>query len=218
MRIIFIIPVYALCSWLSLRFYEAQLYIVTFRDCFEAYIIWCFLRLIMEWMGGQAECVSKLEARQRMRHPWPFGSVAVLAGNSRAPAKPPRKLKICSLVCIRYCCRRINLNATFIRRCKQGTLQFVILKPFMAVVSIIMLLVDEYVACVALLCRCSQWIAFGGAPYLNSSMSIDVSGYALFVSDMITQSTNGFLASSTISATRGHSTFFFFSTLQQNHS
>jgi len=115
-RIIFIIPVYALCSWLSLHFFEAQLYIVTFRDCFEAYIIWCFLQLIMEWMGGQAECVAKLETRQRMRHPWPFGS----------------------------CCRRIILNATFIRRCKQGTLQFVFLKPVLAVVSICMLLVDEY--------------------------------------------------------------------------
>ena len=53
LRIIAIVPVYAMCSWFALHFYDVFLYIETVRDCYEAYIIYCFVMLILEFAGGE---------------------------------------------------------------------------------------------------------------------------------------------------------------------
>ena len=53
LRIIGIVPVYALCSWFALRFHDVFLYIETVRDCYESYIIYCFFVLIVEFAGGE---------------------------------------------------------------------------------------------------------------------------------------------------------------------
>ena len=42
-----------MCSWFALHFYDVFLYIETVRDCYEAYIIYCFVMLILEFAGGE---------------------------------------------------------------------------------------------------------------------------------------------------------------------
>ncbi len=50
-RIIWMVPIYSIQSWLSLRFHNARIYIDTLRDLYEAYVIQSFLYYLMELLG-----------------------------------------------------------------------------------------------------------------------------------------------------------------------
>jgi len=93
-----------------MRFEEHSLYWQTIRDIYEAFVIYCFLALILEYVGGEEICIEKFSDKPDMSHPFPF----------------------CFLP-------KLKLNRMFLRLCKQGTLQFVILKTVMAFISLIML-------------------------------------------------------------------------------
>jgi len=112
-RILLIVPLYGVVSWLSMKFEEQSLYYETIRDIYEAFVIYCFLALILEYVGGEEKCVERLSEKLDMEHPFP----------------------LCFLP-------KLKLDASFLRLCKQGTLQFVIAKPVMAVISLIMLSQD----------------------------------------------------------------------------
>jgi hypothetical protein len=45
------VPLYATDSWLSLRFKDAALYLDIMRDCYEAYVIYLFLALMIAYLG-----------------------------------------------------------------------------------------------------------------------------------------------------------------------
>ena len=52
MRLVFSVPVYALCSFPSLLFPAAAPYIAAVRDCYEAWIIYTFMALCLAYVGG----------------------------------------------------------------------------------------------------------------------------------------------------------------------
>ncbi|CAM8925760.1 unnamed protein product [Rhodiola kirilowii] len=108
-RIVFMVPVYALTSFLSLVFPGSSIYFDSIREVYEAWVIYNFLSLCLSWVGGPGAVVLSLSGR-------------VL------------KPSCCLMTC---CFPPIPLDGRFIRRCKQGCLQFVILKPILAVVTLI---------------------------------------------------------------------------------
>jgi len=114
-RILLIVPLYGLVSWLSMKLHNEALYFETIRDIYEAFVIYCFLALILEYVGGEDNCINRFNEKPTMAHPFPF----------------------CFLP-------RISLNVMFLRFCKQGTLQFVIIKPVMALISLIMVSRQKY--------------------------------------------------------------------------
>jgi len=114
-RLLFTCPLYSLCSCLSLRLTASALYFETVRDVYEAFIIYTFLVLILEYAGGESACVSKMQARPPLTPPVPCCWL---------PAKPR--------------------TARLLRECKQGTLQFVVIKPLVALVSLVMMGVGKY--------------------------------------------------------------------------
>ncbi|WOH04445.1 hypothetical protein DCAR_0623854 [Daucus carota subsp. sativus] len=116
-RIIFMVPVYALMSFLSLVATEnAAIYFNSIRDIYEAWVIYNFLSLCLDWVGGPGAVVLSLSGR-------------VL--------KPSWALMTC-------CFLHIPLDGRFIRRCKQGCLQFVILKPILVALTIILYSKGKY--------------------------------------------------------------------------
>ena len=118
MRLLLVVPLYGLVSFLSLLIKgEATLYLDTVRDVYEAYVVHLFLALIVAYAGGQARLVHALALRPPLAHPWP-GS--------------------------RRCVAPMRLGAPFVRRCAQGTLQFVVVKPAMAALSLSMLAAGQY--------------------------------------------------------------------------
>jgi hypothetical protein len=114
-RILLIIPIYSLSSFLSLRYETKAIYFDTLRDIYESYVIYMFLNLIIAFMGGESHCVSQLAGTGTMNHPIPC-----------------------------CCLPKITLGSRFIRRCKQGTLQFVIMKPVFALISLVLMAADHY--------------------------------------------------------------------------
>ncbi len=78
-RILFMIPIYSVGSCLSLEHQEWSIFISTARDCYEAYVIYCFLHLlyhdIARQQGGREEGVGAWLARKPQalgKHVIPF--------------------------------------------------------------------------------------------------------------------------------------------------
>jgi hypothetical protein len=115
-RILGIVPVYCVGSWLSLVFFERALYFDTIRDIYEAWVIYSFLNLILAYGGGENECCLAMANNPgSINHPCPLCFL------------PP-----------------IQLGSNFLRACKRGCLQFVVIKPLFAVFSIIMYEIDQF--------------------------------------------------------------------------
>ncbi|KAL3696485.1 hypothetical protein R1sor_010561 [Riccia sorocarpa] len=115
-RIIFMVPVYAAMSFLSLVMPDKSIYFDSFRDIYEAWVIYNFMSLCLAWVGGPGAVVTSLAGRF---------------------LKPSWHLMTC-------CLPAIPLDGRFIRRCKQGCLQFVILKPLMVVATLWMYFKEKY--------------------------------------------------------------------------
>ncbi|KAJ7537570.1 hypothetical protein O6H91_11G012000 [Diphasiastrum complanatum] len=115
-RIIFMVPVYALMSFLSLVIIENSVYYNSIRDIYEAFVIYTFLSLCLAWVGGPGAVVQNLSGRT---------------------LKPSLHLMTC-------CFPAIPLDGRFIRRCKQGGLQFVILKPILVAATFMLYARNKY--------------------------------------------------------------------------
>ncbi|KAJ4721836.1 Transmembrane protein like [Melia azedarach] len=115
-RIILMVPLFAIMSFLSLILRDSAIYFNSIREVYEAWVIYNFLSLCLAWVGGPGAVVLSLSGR-------------VL------------KPSLCLMTC---CFPPIPLDGRFIRRCKQGCLQFVILKPILVAVTLILYAKGKY--------------------------------------------------------------------------
>lgn len=109
------VPVYALMSFLSLT-KEKTIYFSSIRDVYEAWVIYNFLSLCLAWVGGPGAVQTSLSGGL-LRPSW------------------------CLMTC---CLPAIPLDGRFIRRCKQGCLQFVILKIVLVAVTFVLYARNKY--------------------------------------------------------------------------
>lgn len=112
-RILFIVPIYAFDSWISLlSFNKNNLYIYynTIRDCYEAFVIYSFLSLCYEYLGGEGNIMSEIRGKAIKTSVW--SCTCCLGGRS--------------------------YTIEFLRFCKQATLQFCVVKPLMTVLTIVL--------------------------------------------------------------------------------
>jgi Organic solute transporter Ostalpha len=114
-RIIIMVPIYAFGSALSITQPNLSIYINTIRDVYEAFVIHCFLQVMLDYPGGEQKVVEGILDKPRMKHPIPC-----------------------------CCLPKIRLDHSFIIMCKQTTLQFVVLKPLMAFISLILMFFHEF--------------------------------------------------------------------------
>ena len=110
-RVLVIVPMYAVFSWWSLVFHKEALFFDTVRDVYEALVIYFFLTLILVYCGGELQCCYSIaQMPGSIQHPWPL-----------------------------CCLPALQLGSKFLRKAKRYTLQFVVVKPVFAVASLIML-------------------------------------------------------------------------------
>ncbi|XP_051136687.1 uncharacterized protein LOC127255244 isoform X2 [Andrographis paniculata] len=103
-------------SFLALVLNKKAIYFNSVREVYEAWVIYNFLSLCLAWVGGPGAVVLSLTGK-------------VLKPNW----------------CLMTCCfPPIPLDGRFIRRCKQGCLQFVILKPILVAVTFILYAKGKY--------------------------------------------------------------------------
>ncbi|KAK6481687.1 transmembrane protein 184B-like [Huso huso] len=149
-RILFIVPIYAFDSWLSLLFISNDQYYVYFdsiRDCYEAFVIYNFLSLSFEYLGGESAIMSEIRGK-------PIQS-SCLYGTC--------------------CLGGISYSIGFLRFCKQATLQFCVVKPIMAVITIILQAFGKY--------HDGDFNVNGGFLYISIiyNFSVSLSLYSLFL-------------------------------------
>ncbi|CAG8514956.1 6327_t:CDS:2 [Gigaspora margarita] len=108
-RIIFMVPIYAIVSWLSYRYFRYSTYYETIRDCYEAFAIAAFFALLTQFVGESHEDQKKmLRTREKQKLPFPC------------------------------CCFRYNpAKHSFLILVKWGILQYVIMKPIITFISLI---------------------------------------------------------------------------------
>ncbi|XP_009297322.2 transmembrane protein 184B [Danio rerio] len=149
-RILFIVPIYAFDSWLSLLFFtneEYYVYFDTVRDCYEAFVIYNFLSLCYEYLGGESAIMAEIRGKP-IQSSFVYGS----------------------------CClwgRTYSIG--FLRFCKQATLQFCVVKPLMAIITVILQAFGKY--------RDGDFNAAGGYLYVMIiyNVSVSLSLFALFL-------------------------------------
>ncbi|XP_052328481.1 transmembrane protein 184ba isoform X1 [Oncorhynchus keta] len=149
-RILFIVPIYAFDSWLSLLFFtneEYYVYFDTVRDCYEAFVIYNFLSLCYEYLGGESVIMAEIRGK-------PIQSSCIYG----------------------TCClwgRSYSIG--FLRFCKQATLQFCVVKPLMAMVTVILQAFGKY--------RDGDFNVNSGYLYVSIvyNISVSLSLYALFL-------------------------------------
>ena len=115
-RIIFIVPVYAVCSVTTLADPKNAVIVSTVRDCYEAFILYNFHSLCLLYVGGPGE---------------------IETGAQGKVVEPSWVLMTC-------CFPALPVDGKLLRQCKQATLQFVLAKPFLAAAIIVLESYDEY--------------------------------------------------------------------------
>lgn len=143
-RIVFIVPLYALYSFLAILFVTVQIYFAILRDAYEAFVLFQFFKLCVNLLGGEDELVRKLAGLPPLPLPWPF------------------------------CRKSVALDEKFVRRMKQGILQYVIIRPLTSVAAIICEAFHVY--------GDGTWSFTGGFLYVQivNNISFTVSLYCLF--------------------------------------
>ncbi|CAF2766201.1 unnamed protein product [Rotaria sp. Silwood2] len=118
-RLLFIVPIYSFVSWLSLVMFRNNSYYVYFhaiRDCYEAFVIYSFLSLCYEYLGGEGAIMAEIRGKHIERSWW-------------------------TCTC---CLSNQEYTIGFLRFCKQATLQFCLVKPLMSLVTLVLQAFDKY--------------------------------------------------------------------------
>ncbi|PRP83227.1 hypothetical protein PROFUN_09439 [Planoprotostelium fungivorum] len=113
-RIIVMIPVYAIDSYMGLVWKAWAFYWDVIRDTYEAYVLYCFFVLMIELGGGEEAMIEQLEEKPQIKFLMPF------------------------------CCFHIKPGRTFLHRCKQLILQYVYIKLVLTVVTFVTQLFGVY--------------------------------------------------------------------------
>jgi Organic solute transporter Ostalpha len=123
--IIWMVPIYSVNSFLSLLFPKSSLYIDMLRDCYEAYVLYVFLSLMLSYLGaddregqGYLNLVGYLETKVASpRLPFPFS---------------------------KFYSGELPSGQKFLTFCKFGTLQYCVVRPLTTLLAILLDLLGLY--------------------------------------------------------------------------
>ena len=116
-RILLMVPIYSAASWASVVSLQAAFYLDPLRDVYEAFTIYTFLQLLVNFVGGERSLIIMMHGRAPVSHPWPLNLYF-----SKVDISDPH---------------------TFLAM-KRGILQYAYLKPVLATATIIFKLTDTY--------------------------------------------------------------------------
>lgn len=110
-RILFMVPLFAIISWISLCAPHAAEYLNLIRDTYESYVIYAFFQLMIALMGGIDAVYRNLmiEERPLLHHVFP----------------------LCYLDPIR-------VSPLFVRKCRLCLFQFMVIKPLVTIAVLIL--------------------------------------------------------------------------------
>ncbi|KAL1987801.1 hypothetical protein VTN96DRAFT_2204 [Rasamsonia emersonii] len=116
-RLLLMVPIYAASSWASIVSLQASLWLDPIRDVYEAFTIYTFFQLLINFLGGERALIIMTHGRPPVQHAWPLN----------------------------HCLPKVDISDphTFLA-IKRGILQYTWLKPILAIISIIMKATDTF--------------------------------------------------------------------------
>lgn len=71
-RILFMVPIFSIQSWLGLRFKDYSIYFETIRDFYESFVLYSFLQFLIQVLGGEEALILMLKDKSPTRgvHIW----------------------------------------------------------------------------------------------------------------------------------------------------
>jgi len=155
-RILWMVPIYSIESWLCLRYKDYAIYIETLRDFYESYVLYSFFQFLIKTLGGEEQVILMLKDKSPTRgvhmwglqwcvKPWLMGqpvrkiiennprllesSSAAVSAEAPTPIKAnkqPQPLK------------RVHWTSPFFVQCKFGVLQYVLLKILLSMAVMVL--------------------------------------------------------------------------------
>jgi len=110
-RILMMVPIFSAASWASLTSLRVAFWIDPFRDVYEAFTLYTFFQLLVNFLGGERSLIIMMHGRPPVPHLWPLNHVV-----GKVDISDPH---------------------TFLS-IKRGILQYTWVKPLLAIATIIM--------------------------------------------------------------------------------
>ncbi|CAB3382339.1 Hypothetical predicted protein [Cloeon dipterum] len=115
-RILWMVPIYAVNAWVGLVFPSASIYFDSIRECYEAYVIYNFMRYLLNYLQNEIDDYEmSLHNKTQVNHFFPLCFL------------PPREN-----------------GADLFHFCKHGILQYVVVRPLSTFVSFVCEINDVY--------------------------------------------------------------------------
>lgn len=77
-RIIWMVPIYAINSWLSLKINPLIIYLDTLRECYEAFVIYSFLKYLTNYLYRELDLErenNQIECKPKVKHLFPLNLI-----------------------------------------------------------------------------------------------------------------------------------------------
>ncbi|XP_012268248.2 transmembrane protein 184C [Athalia rosae] len=107
-RILWMVPIYAVNAWLGLIFPDSSIYVDSLRECYEAYVIYNFMMYLLAYLNADRHLEHTLELSPQVHHMFPL-----------------------------CCLPDWEMGREFVHMCKHGILQYTAVRPITTLISCI---------------------------------------------------------------------------------
>lgn len=114
-RILWMVPIYAINAWLGLVYPEQAVYVDSARECYEAYVIYNFMIYLLNYLNMEMDLEASLELKPQVYHIFPL-----------------------------CCMPPWAMGREFVHMCKHGILQYTVVRPLTTFISFICKLSGVY--------------------------------------------------------------------------
>ncbi|XP_017770808.1 PREDICTED: transmembrane protein 184C [Nicrophorus vespilloides] len=114
-RILWMVPIYAINAWIGLIYPENSIYMDCARECYEAYVIYNFMKFLLNYLNMEMDLEMSLELKQQVKHIFPL-----------------------------CCLPDWEMGREFIHICKHGILQYTVVRPITTAIAFICKMNDVY--------------------------------------------------------------------------
>nr|XP_022904394.1 transmembrane protein 184C [Onthophagus taurus] len=114
-RILWMVPIYAGNAWLGLTYPSYAIYVDCARECYEAYVIYNFMKFLLNYLNMEMNLEVSLELKPQVKHIFPL-----------------------------CCLPDWEMGKEFVHICKHGILQYTVIRPLTTAIAFICKVNDVY--------------------------------------------------------------------------
>jgi len=107
-RILWMVPIYSFNAWFGLIFPNHSIYMDSIRECYEAYVIYNFMKYLLNYLNLEMDLEANLELKAPVKHIFPL-----------------------------CCLKDWEMGRDFVQNCKHGILQYTVVRPITTFIAMI---------------------------------------------------------------------------------